>query len=605
MRVLLVSLNAKYVHTNLALRYLREEVRGEFPETKLLEFTINQSVTQIAAEIFEAKADVIGFSCYIWNLEETLAVIRWLHPVCQEQRFVLGGPEVSFETTKLMQDNPEVDVVVRGEGEQTFLELLRVWKNGSNLRGIAGITWREEGALVVNTDRMLPKDLKYLPDAYTVDEAFAGRLVYVETSRGCPFSCQYCMSSTVPGVRFLPPERFRQIFRRLIKAGAKTIKFVDRTFNAQKKHAFQILDIVKEETEKLPEPWMIRIHCEMAGELLDREWITYLKEYPAGLLQLEIGVQSTYQPTLEIIRRSQNFSRWKGYIRELRTETHIPIHLDLIAGLPNEGWTQFRRSFNEVYEVQPNMLQLGFLKVLKGSGLRLHSREYGLIYAPDPPYTILQTSELHYGELVRLERIEELLNQYYNSGKFAYSLGYILASGVFTSSFDFYHELVQYWQGKQWFGPPVQGKVLLQRLWDFSKEVFTSRGGLELNALREIMRFDYYLWERPGSVPDFLQVEVKDFEPEKAGRELRTRIYQDPVWLERIPEMSGMDRRQWTRSCTVETFSFDILSNPHQVPGDSGDDLKDMIPDNIQDFHRVWYLFLYIGVTKVYRLEVF
>ncbi|MHB1652397.1 MAG: B12-binding domain-containing radical SAM protein [Desulfitobacteriaceae bacterium] len=578
MRVLLVSLNAKYVHTNLALRYLREEIIVEFPDIRLLEFTINQSAAHIAGEIFEAKADVIGFSCYIWNLVETLAVIRRLRQVCPAQRFVLGGPEVSYETVELMENNPGVDAVVIGEGERTFLELLRAWDKGRDPGDLAGVAWRKGGELTVNREREPLQDLVFLPDPYTQEESFNGRIVYLETMRGCPFSCQYCLSSRTHGVRFLPPARFRQIFRSLLQTGVKTIKFVDRTFNTNKVHAFQILDIVREETINSSLSGSIRVHCEMAGELLDEEWLEYLRAYPPGLLQLEIGVQSTHQSTLEIIRRTQNFQNWQGYIRELVQATQIPIHLDLIAGLPKEDWSTFRQSFNDVYDVEPNLLQLGFLKLLKGSGLRLNSVEYGLVYAPDPPYTILQTDELSYSELLRLSRIEELLNQYYNSGRFVYSLRYILTSGVFASPFDFYQEFAEFWQEREWFSQHVQGKALLQRFWEFAE-------AFRLENLREALLFDYYLWERPGMVPEFLRAPDLSGSLAQLNREVRNNLFRDPLWRERIPEMTAMDRRQWARLSAVEFFTLDILANS-KVPGQN----------------EVEYLFLYLEETKVFRI---
>ena len=422
LRVLLVALNAKYVQTNLALRYLREDIKNEFPETVLKEATINEPVSRIAGEIFEIKADVIGFSCYIWNLSEIIRIIRHLRLVLPQVRFVLGGPEVAFEAQELMMRNPEIDVVVQGEGERTFLELLRTWQAGKDPQAVHGVVWRCQDKVISNPERIKLMDMTQLPNPYALEEKLDDRLVYVETTRGCPFSCQYCLSSAGSGVRFLEPERFRQIFIELLSYGAKTIKFVDRTFNVRKDHAFSILDIVREEVEHAHNPQGIRIHCEMAGQLFDEEWLDYLKRYPQGLLQLEIGVQSTYRPTLEIISRSQDFDAWQKYVLEIQHTTKIPLHLDLIAGLPRENWDNFRNSFNDVYKVQPNMLQLGFLKVLKGSGLRQRAQEYGLVYQPDPPYIILKTKDLSHLELLQLQRMEILLDKYYNSGRFLRSL---------------------------------------------------------------------------------------------------------------------------------------------------------------------------------------
>ncbi|HHY26711.1 MAG TPA: B12-binding domain-containing radical SAM protein, partial [Desulfitobacterium dehalogenans] len=369
MRILLVALNAKYVHTNLAIRYLRESIRGEFPDVDLREFTINEPIERIAAEIYEVKADVIGFSCYIWNLKETLAVIRQLRPTSPHTRILVGGPEVSFEAEAFLRENPEIDGAVLGEGEITFLELMRAWESGSEPSQVQGLAWRSSTQKIVLNPPRQQIAMAKLPNPYNPKEELQGRLAYVETTRGCPFNCQYCLSSTFQGVRYLPAERFREILRQTLQCGARTIKLVDRTFNVNKEHSFKILDIAREEAAHYPPGAGIRIHCEIAGELLDEDWLHYLQDYPKDLVQFEIGVQSTNPETLAIICRPQHFERWAKYVREIRSMNKAHLHLDLIAGLPKEGWESFRGSFNEVYAVQPDMLQLGFLKVLKGSGL--------------------------------------------------------------------------------------------------------------------------------------------------------------------------------------------------------------------------------------------
>lgn len=570
MRILLASLNSKYVHTNLALRYLRDTVRPEFPETEIREFTINDRVEKIAAEIYEARAEVIGFSCYIWNLTETLAVIRQLRPVCPDTRFILGGPEVSYDAGAFLKEHPEVDGVVYGEGEVTFLELLRRWRDKLKPDSVLGLAWREwtaEGLTVrLNPPRpLLPLDENTIP--YQEKEDFQGRLVYAETTRGCPFNCRYCLSSTISGVRYLHPETLRTILRRLLEYGARTIKFVDRTFNVHKEHAFRILDIVREEAAKYPPGEGIRVHCEIAGELLDEEWVNYLQQYPPGLVQFEVGVQSTYRPTLQIIERTQHFDRWSKYIRELRRLGTVPLHLDLIAGLPEEDWSHFRRSFNDVYRVQPDMLQLGFLKVLKGSGLREKSREYGLVFSPDPPYTILQTRSMSHEELLKLHRLEDVLDRYYNSGKFREILKE--AVPLFPTPFDFYHEMAEYWHRQGWFRQSWSGKALFNKLWEFLEAVLlkidqgihklTEQGfrSEESSCLREILRerlrFDYYRWERPSVVPDFLQSPEEQLPEDYAARKVR--IQGDERWQNRIPQRKQMDRRQWARATAVEYFS--------------------------------------------------
>ena len=593
LRVLLVALNAKYVHTNLALRYLREEVRAVYPDVLLREFSINERLDQIAGEIYEAKANVIGFSCYIWNLKEIVAVIRQLHPVCPDVRFVLGGPEVSFEAEEFLLEHSEVDALVIGEGEKTFLELLTAWQNGRDLSRVTGIAWRENGEIIVNPPRLAAPDLNDLSLPYIENEDFTGRLVYVETTRGCPFNCQYCLSSTFKGVRFLEPERFRSMFRHLLEHGARTVKFVDRTFNANKRHAWRILDIVREESECLPEARRIRVHCEMAGDLLDEDWMDYFRNYPTGLIQLEIGVQSTHQPTLKIVSRPQNFEEWKKYVPEMQA-FGIPLHLDLIAGLPEESWTNFRTSFNDVYLMKPDMLQLGFLKVLKGSGLRLQSDCNGLVFTPDPPYTILETPVLSHSELLHLQRMEDLLDKYYNSGKFAHALGEVLK--FFSAPFDLYDQFAEFWQQKGWFHRQWQGKALFDKLWEFMEVRYDVRGsGLDPHAahhdaplwekLRDALRFDYYLWERPNSVPSWLEANPKAEENTDHRKTRQEIIRRDGYWHSVVPESREMDRRQWNRNTAVAYFTSDIL--------------------NVGESNRpCWYLFYYQqGNVKAYRYD--
>ncbi|TGE33898.1 B12-binding domain-containing radical SAM protein [Desulfosporosinus sp. Sb-LF] len=589
MRVLLVALNAKYVHTNLALRYLREEIVAVYQDVLLREFSINEHLERIAGEIYEAKADVIGFSCYIWNLREIVALIRHLRPVCPNVRFVIGGPEVSFEAEAFLHDHPEVDALVLGEGEKTFLELLQTWQKGSNLSHVAGIAWTNGGTIVVNPPRLVSLNLNDFPPLYTEYEDFTGRLVYVETTRGCPFNCQYCLSSTFQGVRFLEPERFRKMFRQLLENGARTIKFVDRTFNANKRHAFRILNIVREESESLPDAGRVRVHCEIAGDLLDEEWMEYFRTYPKGLIQLEIGVQSTHEQTLEIVSRPQNFGEWKKYIPEMKA-LGIPLHLDLIVGLPEENWTNFRTSFNDVYIVKPDMLQLGFLKVLKGSGLRQNGDCYGLVFTPDPPYTILETKVLSHGEILQLHRMEDLLDKYYNSGKFAHALNEALE--LFSTPFDFYHLFAEFWQQRGWFQRQWQGKALFDKLWEFIEAVYDPKmkGNLEVvswEKLRESLRFDYFLWERPNFIPDYLSVEASAETEEKAGqwKAKQEEIRRNDYWKRVIPEFTEIDRRQWNRNTAVAYFSTDVL--------------------NVGESYRPsWYLFHYQqGKVKVYRYE--
>lgn len=627
MRIVLVALNARYVHTNLAVRSLREVLReqgGQNWNVSIREFSINEQLENVAGEIYEEKPDMLGFSCYIWNISQVLALVRMLRPVLPEVFFFAGGPEVSFNAEELLSEYPELDAVVLGEGEYSVPDLVKARACGSLPWEVSGVCWRlrqeslaksKKGnnriedlilpgfkgeyfpaggdLIIINESACRLPDLNLLPNPYAQEEDFRGRLVYVETSRGCPFNCAFCISSTFRGMRFLEPERFRLILQKLFQYGAGTIKFVDRTFNANKNHAFAILQVFREEAEKhirnkgddlLFPP---RAHCEMTGELLDQEWLDFLEEYPAGMIQLEIGVQSTYQPALRAVNRRQEFSSWKDKVVFLQHSCNIPVHLDLIAGLPHENWVQFGRSFDEVYEVRPNYLQLGFLKVLKGSEIREKSREYGLIYSPDPPYSILRTDSLSHEEILSLKKIEELLEKYYNSGKFKFSLDNIM--DYWESPFRFYRSFAQYWQERGWFRREWSSNSLFFNLWQFLQYAISQDSPLAKTdntehislVWQEALRFDYYLAGRAGNLPEFLRPDYCN--QEKPEAKLADEIRQDPSWQELIPARKQMDRRQWTRATALDYFVYDI---PVGVKKNND--------------RGAWYLFYYSGREVTY-----
>jgi len=610
-KVLLVALNARYVHTNLAVRYLREVLLAQGMtglEVGIREFSINERVNSIAGEIYEEKPDMLGFSCYIWNISQIGSLIRSLRPVMPEARFFAGGPEVSYDPEDILCRFPELDAVVSGEAENSLPALIKAWQAGQLPTEVGGLVWRGkvtgQGAdfIVTNEKGWDFPDLNQLPNPYAQAEDFKGRLVYVETSRGCPFNCEFCISSTFRGIRYLEPEKFRIILRQLLVSGAQTVKFVDRTFNANKRHAFRILDIFREEAARFldtlaeeqkntAEDRTVRAHCEMAGELLDEEWLAYLQDYPQGMIQVEIGVQSTHSPTLELIRRPQHFALWKEKVRFLQHNCQIPVHLDLIAGLPGEGWQEFRNSFNEVFDVRPDNLQLGFLKVLKGSAIWQKSKEYGLIYSPEPPYTVLQTRDLTHGELLALARIEEVLEKYYNSGRFRYSLAILFQ--YLPNPFDFFHHFAQYWQYKGMSQREWNMKALYANIYDFISDVnhgFLEKtlGEADLQELkkvwREALRFDYYLLERPGAIPPFLLGK----EPDQGADLIREEVRSAQSWQGIIKEAEELDRRQWARATAVDYFAADIPALAKNKPGD------------IHSDNGAWFLFLYGGKGKQY-----
>ncbi|MFA6807869.1 MAG: DUF4080 domain-containing protein, partial [Eubacteriales bacterium] len=370
-----------------------------------------------------------------------------------------------------------------------------------------------------------------------------------------------------------------------------------------------ILDIFKEEAlryceinEKSDCDEGFRAHCEMAGELLDDDWIEYLSNYPGGLIQLEIGVQSTHTPTLKIINRTQHFEQWKGKVYKLQHNCHIPIHLDLIAGLPEEGWGEFACSFNDVYSVSPNQLQLGFLKVLKGSGIWKNCAEYGLVYSPDAPYMILKTKELNHDEMLGLHKIEDIVEKYYNSGRFTNSLEYLIP--FFDSPFNFFSSFANYWHKNNWFARSWKGSDLFGLLWEYMLFVSaqksiekkdSNRIILELSTKlsvidiwKESLRFDYCLFERPGTIKSgfFEKNMAEDYNQQ---REI---IRNSPIWLHTIPELGSMDRRRRARSTGAEMFKFDV---PYLLQEGELRNEKRVVNESC------WYLFYYSNSVKYYK----
>lgn len=605
MKVLLIAINARFVHTNLAIRSLSSALKAwqndedHQLDIQCKEFTINEQIEKIAALIYEGKPDFVGFSCYIWNISIVLSLVRRLKIVLPKSRFFLGGPEVSFDSADILENHRQVDAVIAGEGEIILPALLKCWMADADPQNVPGVVWRQKERIVKNTASVQYPELNEQPNPYAETEDLRGRLAYVETTRGCPFNCSFCISSTFKGVRYLQPEKFREALQNIFRYGARTVKFVDRTFNVRKSHALAILDIFKEEAIKYADEELPRAHCEMAGELLDDKWLEYLKDYPKGMLQLEIGVQSTYQPTLEAIERRQNFGDWKEKIRIIQHDYNIPVHLDLIAGLPGEGLAEFRNSFNDVYDLRPNCLQLGFLKVLKGSNIWKDREKYGIKYLPDPPYTVLETKCLSHQEILELSRIEDLLDKYYNSGIFPHSL--ILAESIFADPFIFYREFASFWQEQNWFNQAWKQKALFEKIWQFMvSRLHSQRPGFnkeKITFMQEALKFDYYLLERPGDIPEFLLRNSQSSETYRYQID-KDKYRRSDIWEELIPESKQMDKRQWARATAMEYFAIDIPRYTSQR-----EELFAKRNEHLESFQGGWYLFYYGQKKKFFKFD--
>jgi len=437
--LVLTTLNSQYVHSNLALRYLAG-VAQEFEQNHLvMEFTINESLDHILRTIVGAQPKMVAFSCYIWNIEDTIKLTQNLRKVLPSVVIIAGGPEVSYDSVQLLQTQPSIDMVVRGEGEETFREVLLAWRHGRNGEGIAGLTWRQGERIYENPDRQLQVDLDRIPMPYGTEPVLSDRrIIYYETARGCPFNCSYCLSSTIRGVRYFPLERVRTEISALVAAGVSQIKFVDRSFNCHPGRALELMRFLA------GLPGETNFHFEIVADALSSEVLDFVKDVKPGRFQFEIGVQSTNPNTLARINRRQDLTRLAENIKALMEPKNIHIHLDLIAGLPEEDYQSLAQSFNWVYALQPDYLQLGFLKLLKGTAIREEAPRWDYVYKDYPPYEVLANRWLSFSEMSTLKIIDDLLQRYYNSHIFDHTLTYCIPRLFAGDAFRFYELLAEY-----------------------------------------------------------------------------------------------------------------------------------------------------------------
>ncbi|WP_127490379.1 B12-binding domain-containing radical SAM protein [Paenibacillus ehimensis] len=484
--IVLSTLNAKYIHTSLALRYLKAFSQNDFPGIQIAEYTIKDPAMNIVSDIYQRKPEVVGFSCYIWNIEETIVVVSMLKKIMPGLIVVLGGPEVSYDTEYWMNRLPEVDFIVVGEGEETLHHLLTELEGDRALYSVFGLAYRnKQGQVVINPPRpKLALDDIPTPHRFAEDVPSLGnRVVYFETSRGCPFSCQFCLSSIEVGVRYFDMERTKSDLLYLIRSGAKLIKFVDRTFNIKRDYAMEIFE------------FLIQNHSgcvfqfEITADIMRPEVLDYLAENaPPGIFRFEIGVQSTNDLTNNLVKRRQNFAKLTRTVTKVKESGKIDQHLDLIAGLPEEDYNSFRKTFNDVFALGPEELQLGFLKMLRGTGMRHDADKYGYLYMDHAPYEILGNNILPFSDLVRIKRVEDVLEKYWNAHRMDHTVRYLIER-EFTSAFDFFQEFGDYWEERGWQKIGHQLEDLFTRLHAFLKH----RGTAKLDVIEGLMKLDYFL----------------------------------------------------------------------------------------------------------------
>lgn len=439
MKVLLTAINAKYIHSNLAVYSLRAYAGKYAQQTEIAEYTINQTMDDILSDIYRKKPDILCLSCYLWNILYVEQLITEIHKVLPKMQIWLGGPEVSYNAVSVMEQYPQVTGVMCGEGEETFLELMEYWnQERESLDTIKGIVYRENGTCRQNPPRPV-MDLSKVPFVYDHIEDFQNKIIYYESSRGCPFSCSYCLSSIDKCLRFRNLELVKKELQFFIDHEVPQVKFVDRTFNCKHSHSMAIWTYLKEHDRG-----KTNFHFEVAADLLNEEEMELIASMRPGLIQLEIGIQSTNPETITEIRRKMNFEEVKRIVKRVQEKGNVHQHLDLIAGLPYEDYERFAQSFRDVYALHPEQLQLGFLKVLKGSYMHEKAEDYQLLYQDRPPFEVLSTKWLSYDDVIRLKGVEEMVEVYYNSGQFVNTLR--LLEEEFTDTFALYENLSRYYE---------------------------------------------------------------------------------------------------------------------------------------------------------------
>ena len=495
MNILLTAINAKYIHSNLAIYSLKANAGAYSDHVSLAEFTINNQKDYIIEEIFKRKPDVLCFSVYIWNLDYVEDVAREFHKICPDVPIWVGGPEVSYEVDRFLKEHPYIKGVIIGEGEDTFREVCAHYVEGNDVKklgNIDGIAYRNENEQYLFTKARCLTDMSKLPFAYDRMADFSNRIIYYESSRGCPFSCSYCLSSVDKTLRFRDLELVKEELKFFIDQKVPQIKFVDRTFNCKHEHAMEIWRFIKEHDNGVT-----NFHFEISADLLNEEELELISTMRQGLIQLEIGVQSTNEVTIKEIHRTMKLERLKEVVMRIQKNGNIHEHLDLIAGLPYEDYESFRNSFDEIYALKPNQLQLGFLKVLKGSYMFAHADEYGILYHDKPPYEVLRTNWLSYEEVLAIKQIEEMLEVYYNSGQFEVTMK--IFDYLYESAFDMFFELGQFYEEKQYFGMSHSRMKRFEILLEFAE--YKNWKEEHISLLKESLLFDLYYRENCKSRP--------------------------------------------------------------------------------------------------------
>lgn len=534
MRNLIVAINAKYIHSNLAIYSIRAYCKKCGINLDIAEFTINQKTDSMLKEIYKKKPDFIGFSCYIWNIEFVLKLAGEVKRVLPDVTIWLGGPEVSYDAANVIANNDFVDGVMIGEGEITFSRVIKAYEKGDDVSQIPGVAVR--GSIKVHEAEYMNMD--DIPFPYENFKDMEHRIIYYESSRGCPYSCSYCLSSVDKRVRFRSMELVKKELKVFIDANVPQVKFVDRTFNCDRKRTKEIWEFIRDNDNGIT-----NFHFEISADIITDEEIELLHSLRPGLVQLEIGVQTTNEKTVQAIRRKMDFEKLSYVVNRIHETGNVHQHLDLIAGLPYEDYASFRNSFNDVYALKPEQLQLGFLKVLKGSYMQEQAYENDIVYSSYPPYEVLSTPWLPYSDVLRLKGVEEMVEVYYNSGQFVTTVKYM--EKFFDTPFDMFEYLAEYYEEN---GLYDCGHSRIARY-----NILIDALGDRMELLPEIMTYDLYLRENMKTRPLFAVNLEEEYNRISA-------IYTDEQNIrELLPEYEEYTTKQMQRMTHVDRFSFDIL----------------------------------------------
>ncbi len=554
MKILLVACNAKYIHSNLAVYDLQAYASDYADHIVLKEYTINQQKDDIMRDIYLEHPDVVCVSCYIWNLSFVKELMADLIKILPGADFWAGGPEVSYDAEKFLTENSEFKGVMVGEGEETFKELAGYYvkKNPQDLKDMTGICYRDGDQIIHNGWRQI-MDLSSIPFIYKDLSEFKNRIIYYESSRGCPFSCSYCLSSIDKKLRFRDTETVKKELQFFIDNKVPQVKFVDRTFNCKHDHAMAIWKYINEHDNGVT-----NFHFEISADLLREEELQEMSTMRPGLIQLEIGVQSTNPDTIKAIHRTMDFEKLKGIVDRIHSFGNIHQHLDLIAGLPYEDYDSFRHSFNDVYALKPQQLQLGFLKVLKGSHMMEMCREYGIVYKTQEPYEVLSTKWLDYDHVLKLKTVENMVEVYYNSGQFQNTLEYL--ENFFQDAFSIYERLGSFYMEKG-YGDVSHTRM---RRYEILLEFLEDVPEISMDQVKDQMVYDLYLRENLKSRPGFargqkpFERQVWDFRKrEKVAKNAHVEVFADGTVL----LFNYADRDPLTNNAHVTDVTKDVFEN--------------------------------------------